>query len=300
MFGSPHLVALLIVSLLLGSAPTGPAVAADVLVAAAGDIACDPDAPVPEGQCRDAATADLILSRNPAVVLALGDIQYVSGNLTDFRRAYDLSWGRFKDITYPVPGNHEYLTNGAQGYYDYFGERARGPNGYYAFDLNGWRIYALNSECDRIDCAAQRDWMRADLRANRRACQLMFMHRPLYSAGGHSSTMVRPFWAIAYNNRFELALAGHEHRYERFAPMNARGVVVSDGVRSMIVGTGGKNLFRAGTAETGLQFRYNKSYGVLFLTLRPGSYSWEFRAIDDSLVDTGSGTCRTRSTPADQ
>jgi hypothetical protein len=293
--GRIQLGARIIAAILGATAMIDTGATADVLVAVGGDVACDPDMQMPEGQCRDAETAELILSHEPAIVLVLGDIQYMSGSLRDFLRAYDLTWGRFKAITYPVPGNHEYLSGSAKGYFDYFGDQAGGANGYYAFDLNGWRLYALNSECDRIDCAAEREWMRADVRANRRLCQLMYMHRPRYSAGGHASTWVRPFWAVGYNNRFEIALAGHEHRYERFAPMNAHGAVVSDGIRSFNVGTGGKSLFRAGTSETGLQFKYHKNYGVLFLTLRPGSYSWEFRAIDDTLVDAGSGTCRSRT-----
>jgi hypothetical protein len=263
----------------------------EVLVAVAGDIACDPDAPVADGQCRDAATAELILSRGPALVLALGDTQYVNGSLKDFLRAYDLTWGKFKGITYPTVGNHEYLSGSARGYQEYFGTRAGGEKAYYAFDVNGWRLYSLNAECDRINCDEERDWMRADVRANRRTCQLMFMHRPLYSSGGHKSAFGRRFWVVGYNNRFELALAGHEHRYERFAPMNPFGTVVSDGIRSFTVGTGGKSLFRAGIPATGSEFRYNQNYGVQFLKLRPGSYDWEFWSIAGELIDSGSGTC---------
>jgi acid phosphatase type 7 len=265
---------------------------AEVLVAVAGDIACDPDALPVSGQCRDAATAELILSRNPAIVLALGDTQYVNGSLNDFLRAYDTTWGQFKDITYPTVGNHEYLSGNANGYHNYFGSRAGGVKGYYAFDVNGWRLYSLNAECDRINCNEERDWMRADVLAHPGTCQLMFMHRPLYSSGGHESNFGRRFWVVGYNNKFELALAGHDHRYERFAPMNPSGAIDAAGIRSFIVGTGGKSLFGKGNAATGSQFRYNLNYGVLFLTLRPGSYDWEFRTIADALIDAGSGTCR--------
>jgi acid phosphatase type 7 len=281
----------LVVVALLSTQPTRIH-AAEVLIAAAGDIACDPDAPVASGTCRDSATADLIMSRSPAVVLALGDTQYATGSLTDYRRAYDLTWGQFKSITRPTVGNHEYLSGTAQGYHNYFGTQAGGENGYYAFDLNGWRLYSINAECDRINCQAERDWLRADARANRRTCQLMFMHRPLYSSGGHASSFAKPFWVVGYNNRFDLVLSGHEHRYERFAPMDPYGQVAANGIRSFIVGTGGKSLFGRGIPATGSQFRYNQNYGVLFLMLHPASYAWEYRAITGELIDSGTGTCR--------
>ncbi len=271
--------------------PAAPA-PAEVLVAAAGDIACDPDATPAAGECRDAATARLISSWSPAAVLALGDTQYVSGSLTDFQRAYDATWGAFQSVTYPAAGNHEYLTAGAQGYHDYFGARAGGDDGYYAVDVNGWRLYSINAECLEVDCAAERAWMVADVRANPRSCQLMFMHRPLYSSGSHESSAPKRFWAVGYNNAFELALAGHDHLYERFAPMDHRGNVVAGGIRSFVVGTGGKSLFGAGAGETGSQVRFAKNYGALLLTLRPDSYDWEFRTISGATIDSGSGVCR--------
>ena len=266
--------------------------AAEVLIAAAGDVACDPDKPADAGSCKDAETAALVMSRKPALVLALGDIQYVNGSLDKLRRGYDRSWGQFKHITRPTVGNHEYLSGTAKGYHDYFGGVAGGEKGYYAFDVNGWRLYSINSECNRIDCGKQRAWLKADLAANPRTCQLMFMHQPLYSSGGHESPYPRPFWIEGYRNRVELVLSGHEHRYERFAPMDPHGHVDSNGIRSFIVGTGGKSLFGRGIPAPGSQFRFNANYGVLVLRLRPSSYAWEFRSIAGALVDSGTGTCR--------
>ncbi len=62
----------------------------------------------------------------PLHILALGDLQYENGSLTRFQRSYGPSWGRFKSITKPVPGNHEYGSGGqdfdadAPGYFTYF------------------------------------------------------------------------------------------------------------------------------------------------------------------------------------
>src|SRR4051794_41457378 len=108
--------ALLLAALAVGAAP---ARAADPVVAAAGDIACGP-AETGVFPCQQVATSGLVLGMSPAAVLALGDAQYNSGSLSDFNAFYDASWGRFKSITHPAIGNHEYGGNsGGAGYFDY-------------------------------------------------------------------------------------------------------------------------------------------------------------------------------------
>jgi hypothetical protein len=62
-------------------------------------------------------------------VLALGDEAYPRGSVANFEECYEPSWGRFKERTRPVPGNHEYHTEGASGYFEYFGEAAGDPEG---------------------------------------------------------------------------------------------------------------------------------------------------------------------------
>ena len=67
------------------------------------------------------------------------------GELAEFMDSYDLTWGQFKDITHPAPGNHDYHTEGAQGYFDYFGDAANPSEGYYSFDIGNWHLVAVNS-----------------------------------------------------------------------------------------------------------------------------------------------------------
>ena len=57
----------------------------------------------------------------------LGDSVYNSGAPDEFAECYEPTWGRFKDRTRPAVGNHEYLTPGAAGYFDYFGASAGEP-----------------------------------------------------------------------------------------------------------------------------------------------------------------------------
>ena len=83
---------------------------ADPVIAAAGNIACDPADPDfngglgTEARCRQQATSDLLSSRL-AAVLSVGDSQYgACGGYSAYLQAYDRSWGRLKAITHPVPG----------------------------------------------------------------------------------------------------------------------------------------------------------------------------------------------------
>lgn len=90
--------------------PSAPADDGALAVIAAADIAED-DRAAPQ------LTATLVEQQHPAAVLVLGDAQYPNGKLEDFQRSYDPSWGRFKNITWPVPGNHEDWGSQAGGYF---------------------------------------------------------------------------------------------------------------------------------------------------------------------------------------
>ena len=97
------------------------AAVADPVIAAAGDIACDPaNASFKAGNgtanaCREKYTSNLLVTASLAAVLDLGDTQYYCGGYQAFLQSYDPTWGRVLSITHPVPGNHEYLTSGGTG-----------------------------------------------------------------------------------------------------------------------------------------------------------------------------------------
>lgn len=260
-----------------------------VTVVAAGDIACAPGEAVRSDSCQQAATATLVGQIDPDRVLVLGDAQYESGRLRAFRRSYAKSWGDLKGRTLPVPGNHEYNTAGAAGYFTYFRKKAPG---YQAVDVGTWRIYLLNGNCDQIDCAVERTWMRQDMNAHPTDCSALAVHFPRYSSGPHGSqTSMTRFWKIALNHDVDLALAGHDHDYERFAPMDASGHRASDGILSFVVGTGGKSLYQRASHPRGSRYFGNDAFGVLALTLDDGSFSWEFRGVDGTVRDPGSHAC---------
>ena len=275
-----------------------------VTVVAAGDISCEPDSSrYNQGQgtgsyCHAKATSDLALSLRPDEVLALGDEQYRNGNLNDFKVSYEQTWGRLKPITKPVPGNHEYGTLGAAGYYQYFGAAAGVPElGYYSFNLGDWHVVALNSQCTAVSCeqtSAQEQWLRRDLEANQRPCVLAYWHEPRFSSGDlGGNAAYQPFWVDLQEFGADVVLSGHDHDYERFAPQRADGTADAHGPREFVVGTGGDSLTRLSRRTANSQVWDNQDYGVLKLTLAARSYSWQFITDKGVVKDSGSSQCTT-------
>jgi acid phosphatase type 7 len=261
-----------------------------VTVVAAGDIACPPSSDPSSDSCQQEATAHRVTRIAPDLVLALGDLQYESGTAAEFA-SYDDSWGAFKSITEPIPGNHEYNSSGAAGYYNYFGLSAPG---YRAFNAGSWRIYALNSNCSHIDCDAERTWFRNDLDAHPHKCSAMMTHFPRFSSGSEhgSDESMKPFWRIGYAHHLDVALAGHDHDYERFTALTPGGALAPGrGITSFVSGAGGKSFYDLGPRITGSKFSQDNRFGVLVLTLKDKRYAWEFRTAAGRTLDSGSKPC---------
>jgi hypothetical protein len=272
----------------------------DPVIAAAGDIACDPADPYFNGgrgaasRCHDAATARVVAGARPTLVLPLGDEQYECGGVSAFARSYALSWGRFRSISRPIPGNHEYHAEGrttftptcdsptpGEAYFSYFGSVAGPPGGYYSYDVGLWHAIALNSECDFAGgCgpgSPQEQWLRADLAAHPAACTLVYWHRPRWSgtAAGAGNAKFDTFWRNVFAAGADVVLAGHRHVYTRLAPLDASGAPATGGVRQFVVGTGGRSLF--GHPYSSIVEAHNHTeFGILLLTLHAGSYEWQF------------------------
>jgi hypothetical protein len=286
----------------------------DPLVAAAGDIACDPADPDFNGgrgtptTCHAAGTVKVIAGASPRLLLPLGDEQYECGGASAFARSYALSWGRLKRISRPILGNHEYAGGGGSftptcdptpgaGYFSYFGARAGGPGGYYSYDVGSWHMVALNSECQFVGgCGAgspQEEWLRADLAAHPASCTLAYWHRPRWTATSElaGDTSFDAFWRDLYAAGAEVVLNGHRHLYIRSTPLNPEGARDSVGLRQFVVGTGGRSLFGQPFAST-VQAHEESEYGALFLTLHARSYTWQFEPEQGGVfTDYGSTTC---------
>ena len=276
----------------VSSSPPPPPPTDPVLVGA-GDIAsCSSSG--------DEATANL-LDNLTGTVFTLGDNAYSSGSSTEYANCYGPSWGRHRSRTKPTPGNHEYYTANATGYFGYFGNAAGDPaKGYYSYDLGAWHIIVLNSNssCTTISCAAgsaQDTWLRADLAAHSNVCTLAYWHHPRFNSGAEhgNNTAVANFWNALYQYGADVILNGHEHIYERFAPQTPAAVAdPAKGIREFVVGTGGASHYGFGTIQPNSQVRNGTAYGVLKLTLHATSYDWQFVPVAGAtFTDSGTGSC---------
>lgn len=266
---------------------------ATVVVAGAGDI-CDSSGNACQG------TSDLIVSINPTAVFTAGDNAYNSGTLSEYNSRYAPTWGRFKALTSPSPGNHDYSTTGAKGYFDYFngsgnqtgpaGDRSKG---YYSWDVGDWHFIALNTMSGGTVAQTQIDWLKSDLAANTKPCTAAYFHHPLLSRGSYSGySQVKPFWDALYAAKADLVLVGHDHNYQRYGKMNPDKAAASDGIRQVLVGTGGRAFYGISGSHALLESSNDSTFGVLKLTLTASGYTGDFvpRA-GSSYTDHFTGTC---------
>lgn len=280
-------VALLVTSrMALGPVPPVPLPsaepAADVLLAV-GDIAsCD--------GTHDEDVASLA-ARLPGTIALLGDIAYPDGSASDYADCFAPAWGPLLGRIRPAPGNHDYQTTDATGYFAEFGVAAATPGkGWYSYELGTWHVVVLNSNCEFVggcaETSPQLAWLRADLAAHPATCTLAYWHHARYSSGRHGNdTRTEQIWQALAAAGADLVLQGHDHDYERFAPI--------DGIRSFVVGTGGRSLYELlRSPDAGSQLRSNDSYGLLMLTLHDATFDWRFvPAAGSSLADAGTAAC---------
>jgi hypothetical protein len=270
-------------------------IAATVTVAAAGDI------------CGSACnqTRPLVESMNPTAVITAGDNAYESGSLSEYNNSYNPQWGVFKSKTFPTPGNHEYNTANAKGYFDYFngagqntgraGERGKG---YYSFDVGDWHFVALNSNIAKTASSAQVQWLRADLAASTKPCTAAYWHHSRFAAGNYGdNTAMQPFFQALYDYKADLVVSGHDHNYIRFAPSKPDGTLdAANGVRQLLIGTGGRALYGAGgTTKATIEKKDYNTFGVDKLTLTATGYTAAFVPVAGrTFTDSVQGTCHAK------
>lgn len=271
--------------------PPTPIPGDDPVLVGAGDIAdCS--------SAGDEATAAL-LDDIPGTVFTAGDNAYGDGSVQEFADCYDPSWGRHKQRTMPAPGNHDYHTADASGYFGYFGMAAGLPTqGYYSYDLGDWHIIVLNSNCSEIGgCGVgspQEQWLRQDLATHPTTCTAAYFHHPLFSSGHHGSNgAMEALWQALYDYNADVVLNGHDHNYERFAPQDPSGNLdLQRGLRQFVVGTGGKSHYSVTSPLANSEVTNDDTFGVLKLTLRAGTYEWAFVPVAGAtFTDAGTGVC---------
>jgi acid phosphatase type 7 len=266
------------------SVPSSPSAPLDdaVVIVGTGDIA--------EGgtstMANATSSADLVRAAKPRFVFTVGDNAYPNGSAADFAKKYDPTWGPFKAMTHPVPGNHEYHSTSPSGYLGYFGaanvtNRVDGGV-YYAYNVGkAWRAYALNSEVSMSAGSAQYAWLKSDLNAHPGTHFIAYWHQPRFvSKVQHGDrTDEAAIWDLLRLHGTDIVMAGHEHHAERFAKMDGSGALDPKGIREFITGNGGNQTYGLpSTLASNSKFANGYDYGVLKLTLHVNSYDWAFIA----------------------
>ena len=264
-----------------GPSPLSSGASTTASVYAVGDIAGDgPGA---------SQVAGMLALRNFDGLLTLGDHAYEAGTLAEFESFYAPTFGQFDDRVYPSPGNHDYVTEGAAGYFTYFGEQARNfpDRPYYAFSLGGWRIYSLNSEIgESMPGDGMYEWLRHDLTESTERCVAAYWHRPIHTVGrkDHDEGEMQLVWDLLAARGADIVLAGHDHNYQRWEPI--------DGITSFVVGTGGRSRYPIERNDDLLAYANDGTYGALRLELSNGRARYSFHDDDDDVLDSGELSCR--------
>jgi len=235
-----------------------------------------------------------LLDRIPGTVFTVGDNAYPSGTARAFRDCYDPWWGRHRARTRPTPGNHDYETPGAAGYFGYFGASAAPPDGYYGYRAGSWYVVALNSEISAFPGSPQYEWLRRELTANPTRCALAYFHTPVFGSGTNGGNPhMQAVWTVLYGAGVDVVVNGHNHSYERFSPQDPQGRAdPARGIRRFTVGTGGSPLTGFPQVRPNSEVRNATSWGVLKLTLLPDAYEWEFLPVAGQMFsDRGTGLC---------
>jgi hypothetical protein len=261
--------------------------------------------------------ADLVKSWNPGFIITTGDNNYPSGAAStiddnigrdyhEFIYPYQGSYASrvtvylpilirdiYSDYFYlpsiegvitstnrffPVLGNHDWLTSGAKPYFDYF--ILPGNERYYDFVRGPVHFFALDSDYHEPDgissSSVQAMWLKDGLAASSACWKLVYLHHAPFSSGPHGPNAALqwpyPAWGA------DAVLAGHDHDYER---------IVRNGFPYFVNGLGGHSRYSfEPTPVTGSEFRYNDSFGAMRVTAGQGTITYEFIAVDGTVVDT--------------
>jgi hypothetical protein len=275
--------------------PTTAPPAADVKIAAAGDIAC-PSPDVGAASCAQGRVSDVILDEDPDAVLTLGDTQYDNGELANLQAFYDPTFGRFKAKTFPAIGNHEYLTAVLPA------SRRTSPTGSHPTAGPTTRTTSVRGTSRRSTPTAPKvggcnvgnpeyTWLQQDLAANDGKPTVIYWHHPRWSSGQHGDNVaMAPVWnLLTADPDVQITLAGHDHDYERFARMGTGGPDAErpSGVRR---GHGREEPLLRRQQPQRRPGRFDcSSFGALMLTLHAdGAWDWRFVPATGTFTDSGS------------
>lgn len=266
-----------------------PAAGEAFVVAATGDGASG------EKEANDVAA--MVASWDPNMVLYLGDV-YEDGTPTEFFNWYGhdgLLWDGFRSVTNPTLGNHELANGAAPGYDRYWGV----PPRRYTTTAGSWEVVTIdsNSGVDSAPGSVQLEWLREQLASSTAACTIAFFHHPVFSVGGQGSNeRLMAVWNQLVGAGVDVVLTGHEHNYQRWAPLGMGGVPHPAGPTHFVAGAGGHGVRPFVTTDSRMvvgadTYQAPDTRGSLRLTLGAAAATFEYVTREGLVLDSGTIPC---------
>ncbi len=242
------------------------------------------------------AVTELIASWNPNMLLYVGDV-YNDGTSTEFYNWYGTGnsrYARFRAITNPTVGNHEYQGTDAPGYFDYWDNVPH----YYSFNVNGWHVISLDSTSQfnqTVPGTPQYDWLLQDLESNNATCTIAYFHHPVYNIGAEGeTTRMNQIWELLAQRGADIVLTGHDHDYQRWYTLDGQGNLDSNGMTQFVVGTGGHGIQDFIKTDSRMAVGFDtppSAFGALRMELNQDGAAFQFVNIQGSILDAGSIPC---------
>jgi len=237
----------------------------------------------------EADVANLVKSWNPDFIVTVGDNNYPNGaastideNIGQYYHEYIFPYrgtygaGAAYKSFFPALGNHDWITNGAKPYFNYFS--FYNENGYYDFTKGELHFFVLDSDSNEPDgissTSEQAKWLRKGLAASSSDFNIVVFHHAPFSSGKHGSTLYMQWPFKAWGA--DAIISGHDHLYER---------IDVDGLPYFVNGVGGAELYSFGATVPGSQIRFNQDYGAMRVETGNSSLKFQFYTRAGILID---------------
>ncbi len=221
--------------------------------------------------------ATQMMEWEPEMMLHTGDVAYNDGTYAQFE---DYFFTPYQPLLAQIPfygsiGNHDYRTDDAGPYKDYFEypTKLSSSEDYYSFNEDDVHIVALNSVIDYSEGSDQYNWLEQDLQDADQDWKIVFFHYPPYSSGMHGpeEDMRDSIVPLFEEYNVDLVLNGHDHTYERNKKVN--------GIYYIVTGGGGGSLYTQDN-DTVYSKVFLSDYHFVGLTIYPKKI--KVKAIDKS------------------
>lgn len=263
------------------------------------------------GSNTQADLAKLMAAAKPDLIIHTGDLIYPSGKIEDYPTNFFEPYAELiRRIPFmPSLGNHDCATEHGKAFIATFDLPRNGPPGIepernYWFNFGDALFVGLDSnppeEEGTITNKQQNEivapWLRKLLTDSKARWKLLYYHHPFYTGSEHPESggehMKNAFLKVYDECGVDMVFCGHNHLYERTAPMR-EDKIVDEGKGTVYITTGAAGANRYKEAQTPPAYiRVHNDAKFSFTQVDVSAEKLELRQIseDGSVIDTYSIT----------